>query len=206
MYYTVSRESTAETSIKHSKFLAFCAAVRDADEAELYVKSIKKRYSDATHAPYAYVIGERGDKVRASDDGEPSGTSGAPILDAIRGEGVTNTVVVVVRYFGGIKLGTGGLTHAYGECAALALRANEKTKYEKCTVFSVKCDYNAVSSIQNKVYSLGGSVLGTDYADGAVVEAAVPASSADLFRSFVADVSSGKADITVLDGRYCPIK
>ena len=206
MYYTVLRESTAETNIKHSKFLAFCTAVHDTEEAEQYVKAVKKRFSDATHAPYAYIMGERGDKLRASDDGEPSGTSGAPILEAIKGEGLTNTLVVVVRYFGGIKLGTGGLTHAYGECAQLALRANEKGKYEKCAVYSVKCDYNAISPIQNKVYSLGGVILGTDYSEGARVEVAIPLLDEKSFLSYVADVSSGKAEVLLLDTRFCLIK
>jgi len=206
VYYTVTRETTAETTIKHSKFIAFCASVADADQAEAYVKAIKKRFSDATHAPYAYILGERGDKMRASDDGEPSGTSGAPILDAIKGEGLTFTAVVVVRYFGGIKLGTGGLTHAYGDSALTALRMNGRAKYVKCAVFSLKCDYNAVSPVQNKVYALGGDVIETLYDDGATLTVAVPLESESAFCSAVADITSGKAVLSRLDERFCPVK
>ncbi|MBQ9370116.1 MAG: YigZ family protein, partial [Clostridia bacterium] len=203
VYYTVRRQTTAELSIKHSKFIAFCASVSDPDEADAFVRSIKKEYADATHAPYAYLLGERGDKSRASDDGEPSGTSGAPIFDAIKGEGLTDTVVVVVRYFGGIKLGTGGLTRAYGDSALAALRAAEREAYEKCTVFTVTCDYAAAAPIQNKAYGLGGLSLDTAYVNGVTLTVGIPVGREDAFISAVADVTSGKAVAVKTDERYC---
>ena len=206
MYYTVRRETKAELSIKHSKFIAFCASVSDPDEADLFVKRIKKEYSDATHAPYAYVLGERGDKTRASDDGEPSGTSGAPILEAIKGEGVTNTVVVVVRYFGGIKLGTGGLTRAYADSALSALRANEKDEYEKCAVLSIASDYASASTLQNRLFANSGVLLDVVYVDGAVLTVGIPIEKESAFLSAVADATSGKAVITRLEERYCRMK
>ena len=203
MYYTVRRKSTAEISIKHSKFIAFCASVSDPDEADLFVKSIKKEYSDATHAPYAYLLGERGDKSRASDDGEPSGTSGAPILDAIKGEGLTDTVVVVVRYFGGIKLGTGGLTRAYGDSALAALRAAERDAYERCAVYTVECDYAAAEPVRSKAYAQGGLSLDTAYVNGVTLSLAVPVGREDAFLSAVADVTSGKAVVHKTDEKFC---
>ena len=203
MYYTVRRKSTSELSVKHSKFIAFCASVSDPDEADLFVKSIKKEYSDATHAPYAYILGERGDKSRASDDGEPSGTSGAPILDAIKGEGLTNTVVVVVRYFGGIKLGTGGLTRAYGDSALAALRVAEKDAYEKCTIYTVACDYSAAAPIQAKAFSQGGLCLDTSYVNGVSLTVGIPVGQEDAFLSAVADVTSGRAVIDKVEERFC---
>ncbi len=206
MYYTVSLGATAELTIKHSKFIAFCASVKDAEEADLFVRGIKKKYADATHAPYAYVLGAKGDQTRASDDGEPSGTSGAPILDAIKGAGLTFTAVVVVRYFGGIKLGTGGLTRAYGDSAVAALRETGKVAYEKCAVFSVACDYNAVSPVQNKVYGFSGVLLDTTYTDGALLLVAVPSERKDAFLSAVADVTSGRATVAFTEERYCPMK
>jgi len=206
VYYTVRRETKAELSIKHSKFIAFCASVSDPDEADLFVKRIKKEYSDATHAPYAYVLGERGDKTRASDDGEPSGTSGAPILEAIKGEGVTNTVVVVVRYFGGIKLGTGGLTRAYADSALSALRANEKDEYEKCAVLSIASDYASASTLQNRLFANSGVLLDVVYVDGAVLTVGIPIEKESAFLSAVADATSGKAVITRLEERYCRMK
>ena len=203
MFYTVLRETSAETTVKHSKFIAFCASVSDIDEADLFVKRIKKEYSDATHAPYAYVLGERGDKSRASDDGEPSGTSGAPILEAIKGEGLTNTAVVVVRYFGGIKLGTGGLTRAYGDSALSALRSADKVGYERCSVFVVRCDYATSRPIVNKAYAAGGLSLDTAYVDGVTLTVGIPVGGEDSFLSSVADVTSGRATVEKIDERFC---
>lgn len=205
MYATVKGEGRAETSVKHSKFLAFSARVSDEEEAETFIRSIKKRYTDATHAPYAYVLGERGDKSRASDDGEPSGTSGVPILEAIKGAGLTFTCVVVVRYFGGIKLGTGGLAHAYGDAATEAIRASERTTFEKCAIFTVKSDYNLLSAVQNRIFSHQGLVLQAEYVDGAALTAAIPLAKKDAFLSALADATSGRANIEEGEERFCEI-
>ena len=159
MYFTVGGDGTAEVTVKHSKFIAFCSAVASDDEAESFVRGVKKRYTDATHAPYAYLLGEKSDKSRASDDGEPSGTSGIPILEAIKNSGLTNTVVVVVRYFGGIKLGTGGLARAYADAALAALDAAGKKAYDKCAIFALSCDYGLISAVQNQIYAFGACAL-----------------------------------------------
>ena len=194
MYYSVGTgESKAEISVKHSKFIAFCSRVSDEDQAEDFVRAIKKRFSDATHAPYAYVLGERADKSRASDDGEPSGTSGVPILETIKKANLTFTAVVVVRYFGGIKLGTGGLAHAYADAATEAIRAAGRSAFEKCVFFQIACDYGYLSALQNQVYSFHGSIQKSDYGDTVSLCLAIPADRREDFLSAVADLSSGKA-------------
>ena len=197
---------TAETSVKHSKFIAFCSRVTCDEEAEAFVKSIKKRYTDATHAPYAYVLGERSDKSRASDDGEPSGTSGVPILETIKNGGLTNTVVVVVRYFGGIKLGTGGLARAYSDAAIAALTKAGKTAFDKCVVCALSCDYSHISTVQNQIYAVGGIVLGAEYDNGANMTVAVPCGRKQSFLTAIADATSGRGSITEMEERYCEIK
>lgn len=197
---------TAETSVKHSKFIAFCSRVTSDDEAEAFVKSIKRRYTDATHAPYAYVLGERSDKSRASDDGEPSGTSGVPILETIKNNGLTNTVVVVVRYFGGIKLGTGGLARAYSDAALAALTQAGKTAFDKCAVCTFSCDYTFISIVQNQIYAFNGLILGAEYVNGAELTVAIPCGKKQGFYAAIADATSGRVSAVEIEERYCEIK
>ncbi len=206
MYRSVLQPSIAEITVKHSKFIAFCASVSSEDDAEDFVRTVKKKYPDATHAPYAYVSGEKGEKCRASDDGEPSGTSGAPILETIKKQGLTFTAVVVVRYFGGIKLGTGGLARAYAAAAEESIRSSGSQTFEKCAIYRIQCDYAFLSSVQNKVFSFQGKVLSSDFASGALLTVAVPLSRIDSFLSAVLDVTSGKASLCFSEEKYCPIE
>ena len=206
MYFTVGGDGTAEVTVKHSKFIAFCSAVASDDEAESFVRGVKKRYTDATHAPYAYLLGEKSDKSRASDDGEPSGTSGIPILEAIKNSGLTNTVVVVVRYFGGIKLGTGGLARAYADAALAALDAAGKKAYDKCAIFALSCDYGLISAVQNQIYAFGGIIQNADYAGGARLTVAVPTDRKKAFLCALADATSGRADAQEIKETYCEVK
>lgn len=206
MYFTVGCDSSAELSVKHSKFLAFCARVSDEEQAENFIKGVKKRYSDATHAPYAYLLGELCDKSRASDDGEPSGTSGVPILEAIKNAGLTFTAVVVVRYFGGIKLGTGGLARAYGDAAAQAITAAGKVVFDLCTTYTLSCDYGDISALHNKIFSFGGIIKQSDYANGATILAAIPSDKCKAFLSSLADASSGRIRAVAGEEIFCEIK
>ena len=206
MYFTIGSDSSAELSVKHSKFLAFAARIADEEEAEAFVKGVKRRFTDATHAPYAYLIGERGEKSRASDDGEPSGTSGVPILEAIKNAGLTFTAVVVVRYFGGIKLGTGGLARAYGDAAIDALSASGKVAFDKCTLFTLRCNYKLISTLQNQIFSFGGTLLSSEYGEGAVLSVAIPSVRKDNFLAALADATSGKAEAVEEEERYCEVK
>ena len=206
MYFTVGGDGTAEVTVKHSKFIAFCSAVANDDEAEAFVKAVKKRYTDATHAPYAYLLGERSERPRASDDGEPSGTSGIPILEAIKNSGLTNTAVVVVRYFGGIKLGTGGLARAYADAALAALSAAGKRAFDKCAIFLISCDYGLISTVQNQIYAFNGVVQNADYTGGAVLTVAVPAIKKEAVLVALADATSGRATQEEKEERYCEVK
>lgn len=125
IYKTIEKEGEGTYSEKRSKFLAFAIPVSSTDEVKTYVEQYQKKYYDARHVCYAYRIGERGELFRANDNGEPSGTAGKPILGQIDSRELTNVLVIVVRYFGGIKLGTSGLIVAYRLAAAEALDATE---------------------------------------------------------------------------------
>ncbi len=122
-YWTLDGAGTAETKVKGSRFLGFVCPVQTRNEVETHLQRIRKKYYDATHHCYAFRIGAGGEDFRASDGGEPTGTAGKPILDAIDGQNLTDVFCLITRYFGGTKLGTGGLARAYGDCAAITLGA-----------------------------------------------------------------------------------
>ena len=122
-YRTVGKSGEAELVIEKSQFISYAAPAATEEEALEFIQAIKKKHRDATHNVPAYVIGENNDIQRFSDDGEPSGTAGVPMLEVLKKEDLRDTVLVVTRYFGGIKLGTGGLVRAYTKAAKLALEA-----------------------------------------------------------------------------------
>ena len=152
MYKTV--QNSVETLLieKKSKFFSNVAPVESEEEALEFLATIKKKYSDATHNVYAYIIDEN-NIFRYSDDGEPGGTAGMPVLDTIRKEGLVDVIVVVTRYFGGTLLGTGGLVHAYGSSAKQGLVEAGIVTRTLCNTVEVKCDYTLVGKIQYKIAS-----------------------------------------------------
>ena len=148
-YETVAEEASAEQIIEKSKFIGYIRSVESRDEAEAFIKEIRTMHKNATHNVPAYIIGEKSQLQWASDDGEPSGTSGAPMLHLLAGEGITNVVIVVTRYFGGIKLGTGGLVRAYTGTARLALEAAGICEVREFDMISFGIDYSYYGKIQN---------------------------------------------------------
>ena len=141
---------TAETVINKSRFLAFACGVSDAAQANSFIAGIAKKHYAATHNCYAYRLT---DGQKFSDDGEPQGTAGMPILECIKSKGLTNVVVVVTRYFGGVKLGAGGLVRAYTEATAAALDLAEKTEFKLCVKVEFTADYrqtNLLNSLLDK--------------------------------------------------------
>lgn len=148
-YKTVAEEASAEQIIEKSKFIGYIRPVESRDEAEAFIKEIRTMHKNATHNVPAYIIGEKSQLQWASDDGEPSGTSGAPMLHLLAGEGITNVVIVVTRYFGGIKLGTGGLVRAYTGTARLVLEAAGLCEVREFDMISFGIDYSYYGKIQN---------------------------------------------------------
>ncbi|MEG1478053.1 MAG: YigZ family protein, partial [Clostridiales bacterium] len=124
----LAADGVGEFSEKKSKFIAYCTRADDETAAQDFIAKIKKMNRNATHNVYAYIVGEKNEIERCSDDGEPSGTAGSPVLEMIKGEGLSHCAVVVTRYFGGILLGTGGLVRAYGKTAQLALENTKKAQ------------------------------------------------------------------------------
>jgi uncharacterized YigZ family protein len=149
LYRSICDYGEAEYVIQKSRFIAHAMPVTSYDEAKEYVASVKEEYRDATHNVPAIICGPKQEMQWASDDGEPSGTSGLPMLKLISGEGLTNLAVVVTRYFGGIKLGTGGLARAYTAAAKLGLDAAGRCDVMESILLRYEFDYSLISKLQN---------------------------------------------------------
>lgn len=151
-YKTISKDSEAIIIEKKSKFIATVYKVESPMEAEAYLAQLRKKYYDATHNCFAYQIGEKNEFQKASDDGEPQGTAGKPILDVLKGEEIKNTLICVTRYFGGTLLGTGGLVRAYGKAAKEGLLAAGIIEKRRIFLYNLKMPYTLAGKVQ---YLLG---------------------------------------------------
>ena len=150
-YLTLKSDSEGFYKEKGSKFLAFACVVVDEEEIREKISELKKKYFDARHHCYAYVLGESGDKYRANDDGEPGHSAGDPILGQIRSHGLTNTLIVVVRYFGGTKLGVSGLIHAYKTAARDAIENNEIVEKQMLAQICIEFEYPLMNQVMKVV-------------------------------------------------------
>ena len=190
-YFTVKNEANAEFTEKRSRFIGHIKPVSTREEAEEFIARKKSEYWDARHNVYAYVIRE-GNFQKYSDDGEPQGTAGFPALDVLQKEGVTDCVVVVTRYFGGVLLGTGGLTRAYSRAAKLALNAGEKIEMLLCDEMEVACDYAFYGKLSSFLPDFGAIVLSADFSENVSVKFAVRKDDCDILTEKLRDMSNAK--------------
>ena len=162
-YKTVKKDAFAEMEIKKSRFLAHIAEVRSEEEAEALIKETKKKYYDASHSCSAYILNSDKGIRHSSDDGEPSGTAGKPILDVISGAGLSNVIVIVTRYFGGTELGTGGLVRAYSGATAEVLKNSEIVEVTDARLTEFVIDYGLLPKLQHICMELGIIIYETEY-------------------------------------------
>lgn len=160
----------AAYEVNKSKFLAHVKHVGSEEAAREFVLMIRKKYFDATHNCSAWVLGERGDKQKSNDDGEPGGTAGNPILEVIKKNEITNCAIVVTRYFGGIKLGAGGLIRAYSHTAALGISNSKVVQMTAFQKISLTLEYNFLATVENYLRNEKICVLNTEYADVVTIE------------------------------------
>lgn len=184
---------TAEIVIKKSRFIADVRPVSSAEEAYAYLAEIKKRYWDASHSCHAFVIGENNQIAHSSDDGEPQGTAGKPILQVLTGRKVHGCIIVVTRYFGGVLLGTGGLVRAYTEAAKAGLENSLIADKKEGLLIRIRSDYEMIGKIQYLIGVSSLPVTDTSYTDVCETEVLVPASAAASFKSDVTEKTAGKA-------------
>lgn len=187
--------------IKKSRFITFIAHTEGIDAAKAYIQSIKEQFPDARHHCWAFVAGRPDDSQQLgfSDDGEPTGTAGKPILAPLLGSGMGEVTAVVVRYFGGIKLGTGGLVRAYGSGVQQALKLlPTKTKVPQLR-FSVACEYSLVSLLEQVVEQYHGQVLLSEYTDKVTFILSLPAVHSGEVEVKLRDISRGSMQLIPLD-------
>lgn len=190
-YKTVSKPASDELVEKRSRFIGYCRPVSTQDEAVAFINEIKSKHWDATHNVYAYVIKDEG-VSRYSDDGEPQGTAGIPVLDVIRKRGITDCAVVVTRYFGGTLLGAGGLVRAYSAAAKLAVDAAAERVMTLCSVCSLRCSYTLYGKLPALVARHGGTVDDAVFADDVALTFHIPAGALSAFNKELSEESSGK--------------
>lgn len=160
MSFLAAKEGAYTYEISRSKFLGFCARVKSDEEAAAFIGALRKKYHDARHVCYAYVLT---DSARSNDDGEPSGTAGVPILERIKAASLCETIVAVVRYFGGIKLGAGGLLRAYAHTAKETLAAAGRTEVAFCRIYRLCVPYPAYKKLEKKPLASLYKTLGVQY-------------------------------------------
>lgn len=201
-YKIIEHGGTGEVEEKKSRFIAHAAAANTEEEALSFIEAKKKQFWDARHNCYAYVIGEQAQTIRFSDDGEPSGTAGKPILEVLMGSDIRNAVIVVTRYFGGTLLGKGGLVRAYTKAAREGLAASVVCTMCRGYEMTVVTDYNGIGKIQY-LFGLRGIPTGdVDYGEQVTVRVNVLFEDKDAIVSEITDATSGKAGITVSDAVY----
>lgn len=195
LFRTAYKVGEAEYVIEKSRFIAHVQPVESYEEAKEFVNIIKNNYKDATHNVPAIICGNKQEIQWASDDGEPSGTSGLPILKMIADEGLTNIVVVVTRYFGGVKLGTGGLARAYTAAAKLGLEAAGVCNVMESCIMIYTLDYSYLSKLKN--LETGGifKIINIEYTDNVKVTLQCLKEDEEKVVSMVLDLTAGKANL-----------
>lgn len=201
LYITVRGYGEARFEEKKSVFIGYAAHVTSEEEALAFIKEIKAKHKDATHNCYGYVM-KGGILCRYSDDGEPQGTAGKPILDMLVKSGVDDVCVVVTRYFGGTLLGTGGLVHAYSLGAKMAVEAAGIVQFENYVVFEVSSSYSDYQKVSFELERCDAIIDATDFADNVKVKFAVKEALADKILSKITEISSGKSTAERLGERF----
>ena len=207
-YKTVADKNifTAEYEIKKSKFIAHVKHVETEEAAREFLAETKKKYFDATHNCSAWILGENGDKQKSNDDGEPGGTAGNPILDAIKKNDITNIAVIVTRYFGGIKLGAGGLIRAYSHTAALGI---DNSKIVQMTTFkkvAVTVEYPFLAQVENFLRNKNIRVENSDYAADVTINLLIEPANVENFLTDLTELTAANFLSEVLEEILIPVE
>ena len=200
-YTTLKKEASAEFEEKRSIFIGYAKPVKCEEEATEFINKIKIKHKDATHNVFGYTM-KNGVLARYSDDGEPQGTAGMPVLDVIRKSGVDDACVVVTRYFGGTLLGAGGLVRAYSQAAKMALEAAEIVTYEPYTELSVCCSYPDYQKISAELPKYNTIIDDTQFSDNIMLKIAVRNDIVKDVISKISEISAGKSSPKIIGERF----
>lgn len=201
-YKTILAQAEAEIVEKKSRFIATVRPVKTEEEAKAFIEEMKKKYWNATHNVFAYQIGERNELQRFSDDGEPQGTAGMPVLSVLKGEDVKDTAIVVTRYFGGTLLGTGGLVRAYGHSAKEGLFAAGIAELVLYRKYSVLAAYPDSGKVQYEILQDGHELFDTIYTEQVEFIVLVETDAADSFEKKMTEIFRGAQSFTLLEEVY----
>lgn len=201
-YFKTVAGNASEVMIeKKSRFIATVWPVTTEEEALALISQMRSKYYDATHNVYAYIIGE-GNIMRYSDDGEPSGTAGVPVLEVLRKEGLVDVAVVVTRYFGGIMLGAGGLVRAYGNSAKLGIDAARIVTRTLCDLVRVKCDYTLFGKVQYETLGGGYIIKDTEYGGEVSLYVYTKQDETEKYIEKMCDITNARVVCEVIESEY----
>ncbi len=204
-YRTIFSYGEDEIIINKSRFIGYAKPINSEEEAIDFIEEIKEKHRDATHNVYAYVFGENSNIQRFSDDGEPSGTAGIPALEVLKKEDLRNVVVVITRYFGGIKLGGGGLIRAYTKGAKIGVDAGVIVDMVLHREISFQVDYNQYGKIENFLMTNEYITNDVVFEDLVTISLYVAVDELEKFKNSITDLTSGNSIIAELDDRHLPI-
>ncbi|MBM7618379.1 putative YigZ family protein [Bacillus tianshenii] len=191
-YLTVKGYGEHEIIIQKSRFIAYFNRATTENEAQNFIQEIKKKHWDATHNCSAYLIGENDLIQKANDDGEPSGTAGVPMLEVLKKKGLKDTVVVVTRYFGGIKLGAGGLIRAYGKAVSEGLSETGIVQLTLTRLMHTSIDYTLLGKVENEIRSSNFSIKDIQYSDSVQLDILVEEEQVEDYLNWIIELTQGK--------------
>ena len=200
-YKTVRQYAAAEMIEKKSRFIGHCRPVKTEEDAIAFINAVRAEHREATHNVYAYILREN-NVMRYSDDGEPAGTAGVPVLEVLRKEGLTDAVIVVTRYFGGVLLGAGGLVRAYGKSARLGVDAAVRVEKLLCNIYLVKTDYSAYGKLQYAVMEGGYILKDTRFTDAVELVVCAERERAAEFEKMITETSFGRSKAELISTEY----
>lgn len=201
-YKTIYVDGTGEIVEKKSRFIANIAHVESEEEALRFIEGCRKKYWNATHNCWAYIIGKKGELMRCSDDGEPSQTAGKPMLDVLDGQEIRDVAAVVTRYFGGTLLGTGGLVRAYSGAVKEGLNQSVVVEKKLADILQIITDYTGIGKIQYILAQEKLNPMNTEYADKVTVTVPVPVADTKRIRSLITEGTNGRAGMEITDQLY----
>lgn len=204
-YKTINGYSQTEWEVQKSRFISYVNHIENETQAQDFVNQIRKKHFDATHNCYAYIIGEHSDTQKSNDDGEPSGTAGVPILEVLKKNELSDVVVVVTRYFGGIKLGAGGLIRAYGKSATLGLEASVIVKKSVFNCYNLSMDYDLLGTLENYLHQKEIRIKDKNYTDKVDITILLPQNDSENTLKDITNLSAARCKITKLDTVYLNI-
>lgn len=204
-YFTIKKEGSDQLIIQKSRFIGYVKRVETQEAAQSFIQEIKKKHNDATHNCSAYIIGENDQIQKANDDGEPSGTAGVPMLEVLKKQNLKDTVVVVTRYFGGIKLGAGGLIRAYGSTTSQAIRTTGIVKRQRMQCFSITVDYPLLGKLENVLRKSDHILDSINYLEKVEFNIYVKNGNEQGFQDWITDLTNDQATVIKKNTAYTEI-